>query len=166
MGCIAAAHACPGFYYLLTRFELMKIKTPFLGFPYQLLCFFYYPFLVGVALRVVVDVVAEYGGTFFSIAPGQVNTAACGFVDDGDRAVLFYQFPPAYLGSSLPQEAREKAASITKAILQSFIVFIFISLPARIPEIRGRFGRKTQNLPEIRDRIFQFHCRFLKYVEV
>ena len=30
--------------------------------------FLYHPFLVGIALRVVVDVVAEYGGTFFCVS--------------------------------------------------------------------------------------------------
>ena len=89
----------------------MKIKTPFLGFPYQLLCFFYYPFLVGVALRVFVDVVAEYGGSFLSLATSEVNTAACGFVDDGDRAVLFYQFPP-LIGIILFEVAEHKPLTL------------------------------------------------------
>lgn len=41
-------------------------------------------------------------------------------------SVFSCAYASAHSGSSLPQEVREKAASITNAILQSFIVFISI----------------------------------------
>lgn len=44
-------------------------------------------------MRVVVDVVAEYGGTFVRLAAGQIDTTACGLVDDRDRPIFFDKTP-------------------------------------------------------------------------
>ena len=56
-------------------------------------CLLDVPFLVCVGLLVIVDVVAEDGCSFLGVSASQVYTAACGFVDDGDCAVLLDELP-------------------------------------------------------------------------
>jgi hypothetical protein len=45
-----------------------------------------HPFLVGIALRVIVDVITEHSSALLRFPASQVNTAARSFVDNGDGA--------------------------------------------------------------------------------